>query len=128
MTTPTNPRSEAARMLGSARSERKARTSAENGKLGGRPKAYNPFGEVEYNGKTYILTDQAHQTNRLFHGSFNDQNDDGSYAVEYACPARRGRIEYTVYWQFPVDNDHPEPDEEDGWPWDDKYITSIYRA
>lgn len=39
MTTNDNPRSAAAALLGSAKSERKARTSAENGKLGGRPKA-----------------------------------------------------------------------------------------
>jgi hypothetical protein len=35
---PDQTRSEAARLLGSARSARKATTSRENGKLGGRPR------------------------------------------------------------------------------------------
>lgn len=37
-TVTSNPMSEAARILGSARTPRKAKTSRENGKLGGRPK------------------------------------------------------------------------------------------
>jgi hypothetical protein len=37
-TVTSNPMSEAARILGSAKTPRKAKTSRENGKLGGRPK------------------------------------------------------------------------------------------
>ena len=61
------------------------------------------FGSVEYEGKKYILTDQALETNRDlgFTGWNNRYQNDGKFEFEMSAPAidEEGNA-YRVYWTF----------------------------
>lgn len=53
------------------------------------------FGSVEFEGKKYILTDQADHTNRLLHyNGYNDPDDDGNYDFEMSALAIDGQGNY----------------------------------
>lgn len=79
------------------------------------------FGEVEFEGREYTLTDQADHTNRLLPvGGYNDPYDDGSYDFEMSAPAvDEDGNEYTVYWIFRTQyDDDGDPFPLDGYDYD----------
>lgn len=62
------------------------------------------FGELEFEGKVYELTDQAECTSRLLPGGYTnyiDAEEGEEYDFEMSCSAKdKQGNEYMVYWIF----------------------------
>jgi hypothetical protein len=60
------------------------------------------FGEIEFDGTCYALTEPADFTNRAFPGGFNDAAEGDEYLVEYGAQAiNEAGDDFYVTWLFP---------------------------
>lgn len=83
------------------------------------------FGSCTYEGKDYILTDQAFLSNRLFPGWWGDAQEGEHYTAEYHATATDAEgYNYLVYWQFDAVKG-AEPEDESNYPWDDAHISRV---
>lgn len=83
------------------------------------------YGEIEYEGKAYALTEQAVLSNRVFPGWWGDAKAGESYTAEYQAHAMDcdGR-KYLVRWQFETVKGE-EPEDESYYPFDDDQVTQL---
>lgn len=59
------------------------------------------FGSVTFEGKLYILTQDADYTNRVFPGWFGDAQDGETYTTEFSAAAiDENGDKCRVFWQF----------------------------
>ena len=74
------------------------------------------FGAVDYQGKTYALTNQATQTDRVFPGSWGDAGEGEGYTQEWsAAGIDAEENEVVVRWQFEVTKGQEPADDEHDW-------------
>lgn len=83
------------------------------------------YGTINFNGRTYELTNQAELTNRVFPGWWGDVEDGEDYVSEWSASGVDAEGEpVTVVWQFPAVRGE-EPEDGGAWPWGDEYVTTV---
>jgi hypothetical protein len=83
------------------------------------------FGSVIYQGREYILTCQAYQSNRVFSGWFGDAEEGESYTDEWEATAtdRQGN-QFAVVWQWEIVKGE-EPEDGGDLPFRDSNIVKV---
>lgn len=84
------------------------------------------YGTITFQGRRYILQQDAVLSDRLFTGSWHDTSEPGdAYVAEWMAHATDDAGEdFTVYWQFPAVRGE-EPEDDSNWPWGDEHITRV---
>jgi hypothetical protein len=88
------------------------------------------FGAVEWQGKKYILTDQAEHTNRLLpvYNNYNNKDEDGNYWFEMQSPGiDENNSNVMVYWIFWT-GDGNEDRDLDSFDYSDENIDRVEEA
>jgi hypothetical protein len=83
------------------------------------------FGEVEFENRTYALTQQAYSSCRTFPGSWHDANEEETYIDEWCAGAiDKDGNKYEVTWQWDMIKGD-EPEDGSNYPWFDENIVSV---
>lgn len=75
------------------------------------------FGEVEFEGVRYALTEQAEPTSRTFPGGWHDASEGDEYMLEYGSHAiNEAGDDFFVTWMFP-ETKGSETDDASNYDW-----------